>query len=217
MRRSTLWMCALVMIATFGCKQIDEQVQKVKAKFAAARERIQRLRTGQPAPPATPAPAQPAPAQPAPATPGARAGGAAGAAPAGPTANLPGRRRPGEIQAPELPRPNRDAPYDSPDTGTVAPGMGEKDIYSLWGAPIAVRRQGEMTFLYFRNGCEYSCGTEDVVFLKNGQVVDAVLRWPGHGYSGQSSSPASTPPHRPHLTPQHPGGDSLTVKPSTTP
>jgi hypothetical protein len=214
MRRSTLWMCALVMIATFGCKQIDEQVQKIKAKIAAARQRI---RPGQPAAPA--APAQPAPAQPQPAapTPGARAGRPrrAGGTPAGPTANLPGQR-PGGIEAPELPRPNRDLPYDSPDTGTIAPGMAEKDIYSLWGAPIAVRRQGDMTFLYFRNGCEYSCGTEDVVFLKNGQVVDAVLRWPGHGYSGQSSSPASTPPHRPHITPQHPGGDSLTVKPSAT-
>jgi hypothetical protein len=206
MRRSTLWMCALVMIATFGCKQIDEQVQKIKAKIAAARHRP----TGQPVPPGTPAPsAQPAPGA---ATPGPS--GPAGATPGGPSANLRGRRRPGAIEAPELPRPNRDVPYDSPDTGTVAPGMAEKDVYSLWGAPIAVRRQGEMTFLYFRNGCEYSCGTEDVVFLKNGRVVDAVLRWPGHGYSGQSSSPASTPPHRPHLTPEHPGGDSLTVKPS---
>jgi hypothetical protein len=207
-------MCALVMIATFGCKQIDEQVQKIKAKIAAAR---QRTRPGQPVPPATPAqqPGQPPPGG---ATPGARAGGPGrvGGGPGGPTANLPGRR-PSGIEAPELPRPNRDVPYDSPDTGTVAPGMAEKDVYSLWGPPIAVRRQGDMTFLYFRNGCEYSCGTEDVVFLKNGQVVDAVLRWPGHGYSGQSSSPASTPPHRPHLTPAHPGGDSLTVKPSATP
>jgi hypothetical protein len=204
------------MIATFGCKQIDEQVQKIKAKIAAARQRI---RPGQPAPPATPAQPAQQPAQPPPggATPGARAGGPgrAGGTRGGPTANLPGRR-PGGIEAPELPRPNRDVPYDSPDTGTIAPGMAEKEIYSLWGAPIAVRRQGDMTFLYFRNGCEYSCGTEDVVFLKTGQVVDAVLRWPGHGYSGQSSSPASTPPHRPHITPQHPGGDSLTVKPSAT-
>ena len=212
MRRSTLWMCALVMIATFGCKQIDEQVQKIKAKIAAARQRI---RPGQPAPPATPA-QQPAASPPGAGRPGARAGGPGGGPGGGPSANLPGRRRPGGIEAPELPRPNRDVPYDSPDTGTIAPGMAEKDIYSLWGAPIAVRRQGEMTFLYFRNGCEYSCGTEDVVFLKTGQVVDAVLRWPGHGYSGQSSSPASTPPHRPHLTPQHPGGDSLTVKPPAT-
>src|SRR2546425_5320555 len=56
--------------------------------------------------------------------------------------------------------------------------MSEKDVYSMWGPPVGVRRQGDMTFLYYRNGCEYSCGTEDVVFLQNGKVVDAVLRWP---------------------------------------
>ena len=116
-------------------------------------------------------------------------------------------------QAPEVARPARDVPYESPDTGTIAPGMGEKDIFTVWGPPIAVRHQGDMTFLYFRNGCEYTCGTEDVVFLQNGQVVDAVLRWPGHGYSGQSSSPAATPPHGP----ARPGGDTLTVKSPSTP
>ena len=91
--------------------------------------------------------------------------------------------------------------------------MREREIYSLWGPPIAVRRQGDMTFLYYPNGCEYSCGTADVVFLQNGQVVDAVLRWPGHGYSGQSSSPFATPPHGP----AHQGGDTLTVKTPSTP
>src|SRR5947209_20484254 len=28
-----------------------------------------------------------------------------------------------------------------------------------------------LTFLYYPNGCEYSCGTADVVFLQKGQVV----------------------------------------------
>jgi hypothetical protein len=102
-----------------------------------------------------------------------------------------------------------DEPFVSIDTGTIAPGMAERDVYSLWGAPVATRRSGEWTYLYFRNGCEYSCGTFDVVFLQNGQVVDAVLRWPGHGYSGVSSSP---PDRLPEATP--PGaGDTLVVPP----
>src|SRR2546429_422505 len=113
--------------------------------------------------------------------------------------------------APAVPLPARDVAYDSLDTGTIAPDMSEREVYSLWGPPIAVRRQGDMTYLYYRNGCEYTCGTEDVVFLQSGKVVDAVLRWPGHGYSGQSSSPFATPPHGP----ARPGGDTLTVKPST--
>ena len=59
MRRSTLLMCALLTIATLGCKQINEQVQKVKAKIAAAR---QRAKPGQPAP-ALPDTQRAAPAQ----------------------------------------------------------------------------------------------------------------------------------------------------------
>ena len=197
MRRSTPWMCALVMVATSGCKQISDQYAKIKqtieAKIAQRRGRV---------PPPAPVPPPRATAD----TPLASA-----AAPSAAPPPAPGRRH--VAQAPEIARPAGDVPYESPDTGTIAPGMHEKDIYSLWGPPIAVRHQGEMTFLYFRNGCEYTCGTEDVVFLQNGQVVDAVLRWPGHGYSGQSSSPAATPPHGP----ARPGGDTLTVKSPSTP
>src|SRR5213592_2706348 len=168
MRRSTLWMCALLATATSGCKQVNEQYAKIKKqieqKLAARRGRT-----------ATPQPAVPAP-------------------------------------TPLPPEPaTRDVPYDSPDTGTIAPGMGENDIYALWGPPVAVRRQGEWTYLFFRNACEYTCGTEDVVTLQNGHVVDAVLRWPGHGYSGQSSSPVAT---KPHYTP---GRDSLKLKPDSAP
>ena len=199
MRRSTLWMCALVMVATSGCKQVSDQYAKIKQTIEA---KIAQRRGRAPTPP-----------QPAPPIPRASADtplASVAPPPAAPSAT-PGRRH--VARAPELPRPARDVPYESPDTGTIAPGMGEKEIYALWGPPIGVRHRGEMTFLYFRNGCEYTCGTEDVVFLQNGQVVDAVLRWPGHGYSGQSSSPAATPPHGP----ARPGGDTLTVKSPSTP
>jgi len=179
-------MCALLAIATSGCEQVNDAVATVKAKIDALRHRT-------PAQP-TPAPVTPQPQTPAPVT--------------SPQELTPARPAPPPrrtVQAPELPRPIRDEPYDSPDTGTIAPGMSEKDVYSLWGPPIAVRRQGDMTFLYFRNGCEYTCGTEDVVFLQNGRVVDAIVRWPGHGYSGQSSSP----PGKKHGPTR--GGDTLRV------
>ena len=191
MRRSTLWMCALLTIATLGCKQVNEQWEKVKAKIEAARHRIK------PAPPPPP----PAPAAPQPVA-------------QAPEVVKPGSRKPApHAQAPELPRASRDVPYNSADTGTIDPGMHEREVYSVWGPPMAVRRQGDMTFIYYQNGCEYTCGTADVVFLQSGQVVDAVLRWPGHRYSGQSSSPAATPPHGP----ARPGGDTLTVKSPSTP
>jgi hypothetical protein len=98
-----------------------------------------------------------------------------------------------------------DVPYVSQDTGTIAPGMAERDVYSLWGAPAAVRRAAEHTYLYFHNGCEKTCGTMDLVILQNGQVIDAVVRWPGHGYSGESSSPPGRVPFPTR------GGDTLSV------
>jgi hypothetical protein len=188
-------MCALLAIAASGCKQINEQIAKIKQKISG----------GEVEQPVRPAPATPR-REPAPAPPRESTDRPE------PTARPAARRaRPPESQIPERPQAFRDVPYDSPDTGTIAPGMSERDVYSLWGAPVAVRRQGEFSYLFFRNGCEYTCGTEDVVTLQNGQVVDAVLRWPGHGYSGQSSSPPGTVPV-PNL-----GGDTLTIKRSSTP
>ena len=87
MRRSTLLTCALLMIATSGCKQITEQVQKIKAKIAAAR---QRAKPGQPAP-ALPDTQRAAPAQ------------DVGAKPPAPP-KKPAR------QAPAVPLPTRDVP-----------------------------------------------------------------------------------------------------------
>ncbi|HXQ29206.1 MAG TPA: hypothetical protein VN848_08055 [Gemmatimonadales bacterium] len=109
---------------------------------------------------------------------------------------------------------NRDAPYVSQDTGTLTPGMSERDVYSLWGAPIAVRRAGEYTYLFFRNGCEHRCGTEDVVTLDNGQVVNAVVRWPGHNFLGAPATPTAPP-----APPLVPATDSVkgTVSPPPPP
>src|SRR2546430_14774479 len=117
MRRSTLLMCALLTIATSGCKQINEQVQKIKDKIAAARQRTKPV---QPAP-ATP---QPVPSQ-----------DVAAAPPASPPPKRPAR------QAPAVPLPARDPPYAPPDTGPIAPGMTEREVYSPWGPPLARRHQ----------------------------------------------------------------------------
>ena len=214
MRRSRLWMCALLATATLGCKQVtqvkeavNKQFAAIKAKIDAARHRLQPA----PQPPApTPTPAQGARgAQGVPATPTSplQGGGAAAPEPTRP----PPIHHPAIAQAPIIAAPGRDVPYVSDDTGTIAPGMAEREVYSVWGAPAAVRRAGEFTYLYFRNGCEHSCGMMDLVMLQNGHVVDAVLRWPGHEYSGQSSSPKGVKPH------PNPGGDTLVVHPPSTP
>jgi len=172
MRRSMLVVYALVAGTTLGCDAIKQAIDK--------RRNRNRTPATQPAAPrdttktaAAPAPgaadSQPAPAAPAPA------------------------RNPARDPAPVI-RAVRDEPYNSPDTGTVAPGMGQDNVVALWGPASAVRHAGSFTFLHYPNGCEYSCGTTDIVILQDGQVVDAVVRWAGHGYSGQSSSPPGRTP-----------------------
>ncbi len=106
-----------------------------------------------------------------------------------------------EVESPAVARLLVDEPWTPIDTGTVAPGMTREQVIALWGVPVAERSVGNRTYLYFRNGCEVTCGTFDVVFLEGGQVVDAIVRGPGHNYAGTSSSPPGrmaefTPPVR---------------------
>ena len=96
-----------------------------------------------------------------------------------------------------------DAPWTPTQSGTVDPGMSRAQVVASWGEPASERSMGDWQYLYYRNGCEMTCGTFDIVFLQNGQVVDAVVRWSGHVYSGISSSP---PGRLAEFTP--PGGDS---------
>jgi len=186
MRRSSLIVCALLVTATFGCEQVKKQVANVKQQVDAARQRFF-AKKGAPVhgPTGKPAVAPP---------------------PAPPLTPQPVQQLAGAT----TPRPHHDVPYVSEDTGTVFPGMSERDVYSLWGSPVAVRHLGEYTYLYFNNGCERSCGHLDVVTLQNNQVVDALVRWPGHGYAGASTSPEGTE-SQPRT-----GGDTLIIAPPPT-
>ena len=190
MRRSTLVICALLTVATYGC-------DSAKEKLKLAWDKIRGKSTATATAPTAPTP------------------------PAGQTTDTAAARRAAARQAAEAQRPTtpvparpqgtpvvtRDVPYVSEDTGTIAPGMSEREIYQVWGAPAATRRAGEYTYLFFNNGCEYTCGTMDVVTLKDGAVVDAIVRWDGHRYSGESTSPPGKMPI------PNTGGDTLRVRP----
>jgi hypothetical protein len=82
-----------------------------------------------------------------------------------------------------------DEPWTPTHTGTVEPGMTREQVVAVWGEPATERSLGDWTYMHFRNGCEVTCGTFDVVLLQGGQVVDAIVRGPGHTYAGVSSSP----------------------------
>lgn len=77
---------------------------------------------------------------------------------------------------------------------TIKPGMTEAEVRTSWGTPLTVRKLGNMTYLYYQNGCLKRCGTYDIVFLEGGQVVDAIVRDKGRRYDGISSSPADRKP-----------------------
>jgi hypothetical protein len=194
MRRSTLAICALLTVATLGCEQVDTAKAKLKLAWDKLRGR-----------PSTQAPAPP-PVRPAPDTAAARI-----AAQQQQQARQAATRGPRPPAAPAGQAVTHDVAYVSDDTGTVNPGMSEREVYELWAAPAAVRRVGEYTYLFFRNGCEYTCGTMDVVTLKDGRVVDAIVRWDGHRYSGESSSPPGRVPIA------NPGGDTLHIAPPPAP
>ena len=186
MRRSTLAICALLMVATSGC----DQVETAKAKLKLAWDKLRGRSTQSP---------PPAPVRPATDTAAARVAAEQQQQAGGTPRVRPPAAPPGQALT-------RDVPYVSDDTGTVNPGMAEREVYELWAAPAAVRRVGEYTYLFFRNGCEYTCGTMDVVTLKDGRVVDAIVRWDGHRYSGESSSPEGR-------VPVANPGDSLRITP----
>src|SRR6266542_445671 len=118
MRRSTLAICALLMVATSGCDHVDAAKAKLKLAWDKLRGRSTATQTTTP-PPARPAPdtAEHIAAQP-----------------------QEQAQRPRPPAAPQVQAVTRDVPYVSNDTGTVNPGMSEREVYELWAAPAAVRR-----------------------------------------------------------------------------
>src|SRR2546425_5180083 len=141
MRRSTLAICALLTVATLGC----DQVNTAKAKLRLAWDKLRGRPSSQaPAPP----PVRPAT-------------DAAAARVSAVERQQAASQRPRPPAAPQGHALTRDVPYVSDDTGTINPGMSEREIYELWAAPAAVRRLRQYTQLFFRNCREYTRGYID--------------------------------------------------------
>lgn len=106
------------------------------------------------------------------------------------------------------PAPAPSAP--APEVGLVRPGMTENEVRATWGDPSSVKKNGDWTFLFYRNYDERRVGWLDVVFLQNGQVVDCIARGSGHAYAGQSSSPGDRQPGPTRTTPTDPTAGAVT-------
>ena len=76
---------------------------------------------------------------------------------------------------------------------TIDSGMTQAQVVAKLGVPLSARSYDGHTYLFYRNGCEKTCGMNDIVVLDSGKVVDAVLRSPARRYSGRSSSPKMIP------------------------
>ncbi len=82
----------------------------------------------------------------------------------------------------------------SADSAVIKPGMTVDQVVAAWDKPIRSVTSGGFGYLYYASGCLRSCGSEDVVFLDHGQVIDAIARGPGHRYDGVTSlSPQRKP------------------------
>ncbi|HWA58922.1 MAG TPA: hypothetical protein VG692_16810 [Gemmatimonadales bacterium] len=80
------------------------------------------------------------------------------------------------------------------DMKTIKPGMTQAEVVAAWGDYLTARKAGNMLYMYYKNDCMKRCGTYDVVFLENGQVVDAVVRDSHRAYDGVASSPKDRKP-----------------------
>ena len=67
---------------------------------------------------------------------------------------------------------------------TIRPGMSQAEVIAAFGPPTVTRQAGDWAYLFYANGCPVSCGSDDVVFLRNGQVVTAVLRTGQRRFAG---------------------------------
>ena len=75
----------------------------------------------------------------------------------------------------------------------VRPGMTAEEVTAAWGAPTATRTRGAFTYMSYPSSCMPACGTQDVVILQGGKVVDAIARSSNHPYEGPSSLSGKAP------------------------
>jgi hypothetical protein len=73
---------------------------------------------------------------------------------------------------------------------TIRAGMTAAEVRAVLGEPALTRSAGEWSYLFYPNGCAPRCGSDDVVFLRDGRVVTAVFRTRRRRFAGPRPSTA---------------------------
>ena len=73
---------------------------------------------------------------------------------------------------------------------TISAGMTPEQVNAAFGEPATVRQSGPWAYWYYLNGCPRTCGSDDVVFFREGRVVAAVLRTPRRRFAGPGAADA---------------------------
>src|SRR5688572_6709926 len=93
-------------------------------------------------------------------------------------------------------------------TVQIDPGMTRAQVIERLGPPATERSSNGFTYLFFINGCERTCGMNDLVTLRGDSVTDAIFRAPNREFTGRSSSPVQNRTPRANRGP-------LTVRPDS--
>ncbi len=96
----------------------------------------------------------------------------------------------------------------------IDPGMSRAEVIERLGRPATERTSGGFTYMFFINGCERTCGMNDLVTLQGDAVIDAIFRAPHREYTGRSSSPTQDRTPRANrgplaITPAQPGDSAV--------
>ncbi len=99
----------------------------------------------------------------------------------------------------------------------IDPGMSKTQVIEHLGQPQSLKTADTTLYMYYRNGCEKTCGMNDVVILVHDKVVDAIFRDPNRKYTGESSSPTQITAAEAIKTGKEKHGGAMNVTPPPPP
>src|SRR5688500_3913635 len=96
--------------------------------------------------------------------------------------------------------------------GRIDPGMNRAQVIELLGQRSPERWSNGFTYPSYINGCQRTCGMNDLVTLRGDSVTDAIFRAPTREFTGRSSSPVQNRTPRANRGPLTVRADSVVMR-----